>query len=82
MNSKSNTNLQELYTTMKRIRVFEERVAELFVRGETAGSMLHLSIGEELGPACVTKAMIDGDTFTTHHRGHGIFLARVGIQIK
>ena len=33
MNSKSNTNLQELYTTMKRIRVFEERVAELFVRG-------------------------------------------------
>ena len=51
MNSKSNTNLQELYTTMKRIRVFEERVAELFVRGETAGSMLHLSIGEELGPA-------------------------------
>ena len=78
MNSKSNTNLQELYTTMKRIRVFEERVAELFVRGETAGSMLHLSIGEELGPACVTKAMIDGDTFTTHHRGHGIFLARGG----
>ena len=78
MNSKSNTNLQELYTTMKRIRVFEERVAELFVRGETAGSMLHLSIGEELGPACVTKAMKDGDTFTTHHRGHGIFLARGG----
>ncbi|GIR20081.1 hypothetical protein CM15mP35_03420 [bacterium] len=22
--------------------------------------------------------MIDGDTFTTHHRGHGIFLARGG----
>lgn len=63
---------------MKRIRVFEERVAELFVRGETAGSMLHLSIGEELGPACVTKTMIEGDTFTTHHRGHGIFLARGG----
>jgi len=78
MNSKSNTNLKELYTSMKRIRVFEERVAELFVRGETAGTMLHLSIGEELGPVCVTKAMKDGDTFTTHHRGHGIFLARGG----
>ena len=75
MNSKLNTNLKELYTSMKRIRVFEERVAELFVRGETAGTMLHLSIGEELGPVCVTKAMKDGDTFTTHHRGHGIFLA-------
>ena len=78
MNSRTNTNLQDLYITMKRIRVFEERVAELFVRGETAGSMLHLSIGEELGPACVTKTMIEGDTFTTHHRGHGIFLARGG----
>ena len=78
MNSQTNTNLQDLYTTMKRIRVFEERVAELFVRGETAGSMLHLSIGEELGPACVTKTMKEGDTFTTHHRGHGIFLARGG----
>ena len=78
MNSKLNTNLKELYTSMKRIRVFEERVAELFVRGETAGTMLHLSIGEELGPVCVTKAMKDGDTFTTHHRGHGIFLARGG----
>ena len=78
MNSKSNTHLKDLYTTMKRIRVFEERVAELFVRGETAGSMLHLSIGEELGPAAVTKNMIEGDSFTTHHRGHGIFLARGG----
>tara|TARA_B100000575_G_scaffold224657_1_gene185136 strand:- start:3164 stop:4180 length:1017 start_codon:yes stop_codon:yes gene_type:complete len=78
MNIKTNSNLKELYTTMKRIRVFEERVAELFVRGETAGSMLHLSIGEELGPAAVTKNMIKGDTFTTHHRGHGIFLARGG----
>ncbi len=78
MISKSNTNLTDLYTTMKRIRVFEERVAELFIRGETAGTMLHLSIGEELGPACVTKAMNEGDTFTTHHRGHGIFLARGG----
>ena len=35
-----------LYTTMRRIRSFEERVGELFVRGESAGSMLHLSIGE------------------------------------
>ena len=78
MNSKSNNNLKDLYIKMKRIRVFEERVAELFVRGETAGTMLHLSIGEELGPACVTKAMNEGDTFTTHHRGHGIFLARGG----
>ena len=59
-----------------RIRIFEERVGELFVRGGTAGSMLHLSIGEEAAAVGVAAAMQDGDTFTTHHRGHGVFLAR------
>ena len=34
--------------------------------------------GEELGPACVGTAMQENDTFTTHHRGHGIFVARGG----
>jgi len=72
----SNSNLLELYRTMRRIRTFEERVGELFVRGQTAGSMLHLSIGEEAAAAGVCAAMQPQDTFTTHHRGHGIFLAR------
>ncbi|MEO3434058.1 thiamine pyrophosphate-dependent dehydrogenase E1 component subunit alpha [Inquilinus sp. CAU 1745] len=72
----SNSRLLALYRTMRRIRSFEERVGELFVRGESAGSMLHLSIGEEAAAAGVCAAMGDDDTFTTHHRGHGIFLAR------
>ncbi len=72
----SNSDLPQLYRTMRRIRTFEERVGELFVRGQSAGSMLHLSIGEESAAAGVCAAMRDGDTFTTHHRGHGIFLAR------
>ncbi len=72
----SNSDLPQLYRTMRRIRSFEERVGELFVRGQSAGSMLHLSIGEESAAAGVSAAMRDGDTFTTHHRGHGIFLAR------
>ena len=72
----SNTDLPHLYRMMRRIRTFEERVGELFVRGQSAGSMLHLSIGEESAAAGVCAAMRDGDTFTTHHRGHGIFLAR------
>jgi pyruvate dehydrogenase E1 component alpha subunit len=61
---------------MRRVRTFEERVGELFVRGHSAGSMLHLSIGEEAAAVGVCAAMREGDTFTTHHRGHGIFLAR------
>jgi TPP-dependent pyruvate/acetoin dehydrogenase alpha subunit len=66
----------EIYRRMRRIRTFEERVGELFVRQQTAGSMLHLSIGEEAAAVGVTYPMREGDSFTTHHRGHGIFLAR------
>src|SRR5260370_7849195 len=38
--------------------------------------MLHLSIAEEAAAVGVTYPMREGDRFTTHHRGHGIFLAR------
>ncbi len=72
----SNSGLIDLYRDMRRIRTFEDRVGELFVRGQTAGSMLHLSIGEESVAVGVSAAMKPGDTFTTNHRGHGIFLAR------
>ena len=75
MTAGSNKLLLDLYRTMRRIRTFEERVNELFVRGESAGSMLHMSIGEE-AVAGVCQAMETGDSFTTHHRGHGIFIAR------
>ena len=68
--------LIRLFRQMLRIRIFEERVGELFLKGGTAGSMLHLSIGEESAAVGVGEAMRSGDGFTTHHRGHGIFLAR------
>ena len=72
----SNSELFVLYKEMRRVRTFEERVGELFIRGQSAGSMMHLSVGEEAAAVGVTLLMRDGDTFTTHHRGHGIFLAR------
>lgn len=72
----SNSELYMLYRGMRRVRTFEERVGELFVRGQSAGSMLHLSIGEESAAVGVAATMREGDMFTTHHRGHGIFLAR------
>jgi pyruvate dehydrogenase E1 component alpha subunit len=75
MTAGGNKLLLELYRSMRRIRTFEERVNELFVRGQSAGSMLHMSIGEE-SIAGVCRAMEPGDSFTTHHRGHGIFIAR------
>lgn len=72
----NNAALLTHYKEMRRIRTFEDRVGELYLRGESAGSMLHLSIGEESAAVGVSTAMQEGDTFTTHHRGHGIFLAR------
>jgi len=67
---------KQMLSQMLRIRSFEERVGELFLKGGTAGTMLHLSIGEEAAAVGVAEAMQDGDSFTTHHRGHGIFMAR------
>ena len=72
-----NTAALGRYATMRRIRSFEERVGELFLKGQSAGSMLHLSIGEE-AVVGMTEAMKPGDTFTTHHRGHGVFIGRGG----
>ncbi|MBN2552565.1 MAG: hypothetical protein JXB06_07330 [Spirochaetales bacterium] len=68
----------QLLETMLRIREFEEATGEMFLRGLTAGSMLHLSVGEEAAVAGIGLAMKAGDYFTTHHRGHGIFIARGG----
>ena len=73
----ANTAALDRYRLMRRIRSFEERVGELFLKGQSAGSMLHLSIGEE-AVVGMTQAMQAGDTFTTHHRGHGVFLGRGG----
>lgn len=68
----------QLLETMLRIREFEEATGEMFLRGLTAGSMLHLCVGEEGAVAGIGLAMKEGDYFTTHHRGHGIFIARGG----
>ena len=64
--------------TMLRIREFEDATGEMYLRGLTAGSMLHLSVGEEATATGIGLAMMEGDYFTTHHRGHGIFIARGG----
>lgn len=77
MTDRTNSGAVARYRMMRRIRSFEERVGELFLKGESAGSMLHLSIGEE-GVVGLTDTMRAGDTFTTHHRGHGVFLGRGG----
>lgn len=72
----SNELRKKMLKEMMRIREFENGVAEAYLRGMTAGSMFHLSVGEEAAAVGMGFAMRQGDYFTTHHRGHGIFIAR------
>lgn len=65
----------DLYRTMVRIRDFEEKAAECFMKGMLAGN-IHLSIGEEAVAAGACKAMEKDDYMATTHRGHGHCLAK------
>ena len=65
------------YTTMVRIREFEEHAAECFTKGMLAGN-IHLSIGQEAAEAGAVATMQPQDYFTSTHRGHGHVIARGG----
>jgi len=64
-----------LYTTMKTIRLFEERIADLYARGQVPG-LVHLYIGEEAVAAGVCAALREDDYITSTHRGHGHVIAK------
>jgi pyruvate dehydrogenase E1 component alpha subunit len=64
-----------MYEIMVRIRQFETKAADSFMRGLCAGN-IHLSIGQEAVPTGVTRAMTPRDFFTSTHRGHGHAIAR------
>ncbi len=67
--------LRALLETMYRIRAFEEKVDELFMRGEVHGTT-HLSIGEEATAAGALVALRPDDYITSTHRGHGHCIAK------
>ncbi|HYM97634.1 MAG TPA: thiamine pyrophosphate-dependent dehydrogenase E1 component subunit alpha [Candidatus Sulfotelmatobacter sp.] len=66
--------------TMIRIRLFEERLAELFAKGGLPG-VVHLSIGEEASAVGICGALEPGDQITSTHRGHHHMLAR-GLEVE
>lgn len=69
-----------LYRKMLEIRVFEERAAELFLKGELPG-FLHSSIGQEAVPVGVCAAIRENDYIISTHRGHGDIIAK-GADLK
>lgn len=69
--------LLQMYTTMVRIRAFEERVATLVEQGQIH-TPCHLYIGEEAVAAGVCAALERSDTVWGNHRSHGHYLAKGG----
>jgi TPP-dependent pyruvate/acetoin dehydrogenase alpha subunit len=68
-------DIDELFTTMARIRAFEERVGRHFRNGDVHG-FVHVSIGQEAVAAGACGALEPGDWITTTHRGHGHCIAK------
>ena len=67
--------LESIYTTMRRIRAFEERTKELFDEGIIKGTA-HSYIGEEAIAAAVCANLHDDDYIASYHRGHGHCIAK------
>jgi len=65
----------EMYRRMTTIRLFEERVNELY-RGAKMPGLAHLYIGEEAVAVGVCFALRRDDYITSTHRGHGHCLAK------
>lgn len=68
---------KKIYTTMCRIRRFEERVEKLLESGDMPG-FAHLYIGEEAIAAGVSANLNPDDYITSTHRGHGHLIAKGG----
>ena len=72
--------LVELYTRTLKIRLFEEKVWDLFGQNLVPGT-LHLYLGQEAVAAGVTVAMKQSDWIQSTHRGHGHVIAK-GADMK
>jgi acetoin:2,6-dichlorophenolindophenol oxidoreductase subunit alpha len=64
-----------MYHTMVRIRLFEQRIMELFQQGRLPG-FLHVSIGQEAVPTGVCAHLRTTDYISSTHRGHGDVIAK------
>ena len=68
-------SLLEAYGRMTLIRVFEERVSDLYRDSEVPG-FVHLSIGQEASAVGACWPLAVTDVITSNHRGHGHCLAK------
>lgn len=72
-----NEKLIDMYRTMVRIRMFEERVSKEFASGNIPG-FVHIYIGEEAIATGACANLRQDDYITSTHRGHGHLIAKGG----
>jgi len=70
----------DLYKKMVTIRLFEEKIRDLYARGLVPG-LAHLYIGEEAVATGICANLRKEDYITSTHRGHGHVIAK-GAEIK
>jgi len=68
------SKLKEIYSTMVRIRFFEERAISEYRKG--LPGFMHSSIGQEAIPAAVCAFLRKDDYVISTHRGHGDIIAK------
>ena len=73
----SKEKLLWMYETMVKIRVHEERAAELFAKNKIPG-FVHLYVGEEAVATGVVASLKKEDFISSTHRGHGHYIAKGG----
>lgn len=76
-NAAVQTNEWQLYETMLKIRMTEEKIASLYWDNEMK-TPVHLCIGQEAVAAGVCTSLRETDTVFSNHRGHGHYLAKGG----
>ena len=69
----------EWYTTMLRIRTFENKAVAMYGKG--IRGFLHVYIGQEAITAGMESALIEGDGIVTAYRQHGTAIGR-GVSTK
>ena len=77
MNTLAPDALLSMYVGMVRVRLFEERVRELFATGRIPG-FLHTSVGQEAIAVGAAAALRADDYVLSTHRGHGHLVAKGG----
>jgi pyruvate dehydrogenase E1 component alpha subunit len=65
----------EMYVKMQRVRLFEEKADQLFIKGKLPGS-IHTSIGQEAAAVGVWAALRKDDYLIGSHRAHGLCVVK------